>query len=302
MTQQCPESTAVPLALPVGRPVRLVCVIISISVIRYGWIFIIIMTLPKQIELFATNTFDLERSISQLSIRSVWVATAILVGLVLLGVLVRNRWARLKLPVFLAIVITTIVTTALLASLTIYLNVSSSSGGPVHWHADFEIWACGKRVELRDPQGLLTNKIGNSSLHEHNDKRIHLEGVVVHPRDASLGKFFTVIGGHVSDSRLLVPLDGGELATFQDGQKCEDGAPGDVQIFAYSVLPDTTDGKKTYSQAKLENPQDYVIAPHSQVPPGDCFIIEFGPTAERTDRKCLQYQVQDELGNYQEVL
>lgn len=241
--------------------------------------------------------FDLEHTIAQLSIRTTVIATIVIVILVVAGAFVRNRWPKLKLPIFIGLSFTVIATTLLLAGLTIYLNVNSSSKGPVHWHADFEIWACDQKLNLRDPNGFLSNKIGTTSLHEHNDERIHLEGVVVEPHDASLGKFMRVVGGEISDSTLLVPLNEEKSAYFEDGQTCPDGTIGDVQVFVYSAGEN-----KTYSQRKLERPEDFIIAPHPQVPPGDCIIIEFGERRDKTDRKCLQYQVQDEeLGNYREV-
>lgn len=261
--------------------------------------------------LATAEPFDLERAASSLSIRTTVVGTLALVGLVLIGALVRNRSARLKLLVYIMIALTVLGTTFILAATTIYLNVNSSSGGPVHWHADFEIWACGEPVaasvggevkdKLKDPTGWLSNKIGTASLHEHDDLRIHLEGVVVEQRDASLGKFFSVIGGLINDNRLVVPTDDGQLI-LSDGGLCPDGKPGDVQVFVYSVNGQGPSGKPAYSQRKVENPEDYIIAPHSQVPPGDCVIIEFGPTTDRTEHRCLQYTVQDdELNKFEEV-
>jgi len=44
---------------------------------------------------------------------------------------------NLKKILFAAIVIPVVAATIFLAGSTIYLNSVSSSGGPVHWHADF---------------------------------------------------------------------------------------------------------------------------------------------------------------------
>lgn len=247
------------------------------------------------------KTQDLERVISGLSIRSALVGTVIIVVLVVLGALVRNRAPKLKLPIFLLIAGTVLAVTFILAGSTVYLNQRSLAGGPVHWHADFEIWTCGKQLELRDPTGLLSNKVGTSTLHEHNDKRIHLEGVPVENHDASLGKFFDVIGGQITQSNLLVPLNDGQTAYFEDGQECQNGQPAKVQVFAYSLTNEEANGKKLYRQNKIDDPAGYLYGRQSQVPPGDCIIIEFEPSRDRSDHKCLQYQVEDERGNYQEV-
>jgi hypothetical protein len=214
-------------------------------------------------------------------------------------------------------------TTLTISAATVYLNVKSATGGPVHWHADFEIWACGNEIELRDPTGFLSNKIGTATYHEHNDKRVHLEGVPVDlPYDASLGKFMNVVGGQVNGNTLVVPLndekyfendedevdgDGaaapnpefvesfiksgseGKFASFAGGELCG-GVPSEVQVFVYNYDKDT----KTYKQTKLEDPASYAIAQESQVPPGDCVIFEFGPIRERTDKLCEQYGVRDQ--------
>lgn len=249
-----------------------------------------------------TGTFDLEREISSLSIRSVLIGTLVLTSLVLLAALIRTRMPKLKTPIFLLLVGTVLTTTVILIASTLYLNLKSSSGGPVHWHADFEIWACDRQLELRDPTGLLSNKIGTATLHEHNDKRIHLEGVVVEDYDATLGKFMTVIGGQITNNSLVVPLNNSETGVFKNGDRCSDSDNNEVQVFAYSTEDEVIDGKQVYRQSKLEDPATFRIAPESQVPKGDCIIIEFGPPRERTDHKCLQYQVQDEeLQNYTEV-
>ncbi len=258
--------------------------------------------------LFAEQLADLEQQVSQLSIRSAAIGSVAIIVLVLLGALIRDRLPRLKLPIFASIATITLVVTTILISSTIFLNTNSSSKGPVHWHADFEVWVCGQQLELRDPTGVLSNKIGTSTYHEHNDKRIHLEGVVVTPRDASLGKFFRVIGGELSDKALSVPLNENSQAYYEDNKSCPSGTPlagqnGDVQVFAYRAQNGTSSaGKKLYRQEKVADPANFIIRDDAEVPPGDCIIVEFGPARERTDKKCAQYVVQDEtLGNWEEV-
>lgn len=150
---------------------------------------------------------DLEQQITSLGIKTVMYASLILGVTTLLAILLKKKKA-LKLPLFLVMALTLIGTTLLLFGSTIYLNIKSESGGPVHWHTDVEFWACGAELELRDPHGLLSNKIGTSTYHEHDDKRIHLEGVVVRKaEDASLEKFMRVSGGYLADDRIGVPLN-----------------------------------------------------------------------------------------------
>lgn len=267
----------------------------------------------------------LEDWISQLSILAVLVASVLLVVLVLLAIWANKRKKKqFKAPLFIAILIVVVGTTLTISGSTIYLNIASAAGGPVHWHADFEIWACGNELDLRDPIGALSNKIGTPSLHEHNDKRIHLEGVPVSlPQDASLGKFMNVVGGELTKDKLVVPLndskyfqngpgqedgDGpsasapnlitpfisttkdGKQASFTTGQKCGDQAA-QVQVFVYKFNAKDN----TYKQTKLSDPASYGISHESDVPPGDCVIFEFAPPEGHTNKLCKQYGIRDKV-------
>lgn len=212
------------------------------------------------------------------------VGTILLIFFVLLAVILDSGKVKYnKTLFFLAILVTTVVPTFYFIGATVYLNTISVSKGPVHWHADIEVWACGEELNLRDPEGF-SNKIGTAVLHEHNDKRIHQEGVVVNHDDVSLGNFFSVIGGHLSGAQLLVPTDNG-LQTFMTGDACDNGSEGVLQVFRYGVEGET------YFQEKLADPASYVMAPFSAVPSGDCIIIEFGPEKDETEKMCRSYQV-----------
>lgn len=232
---------------------------------------------------------DLEHLIASYSWKVLGVASIILILLAVISLSVKKPKAIVKKVLFLGIIAATIIPTLYLISSTIYLNSVSSSNGPVHWHADTEIWACGKELDFKDPIGW-SNKIGTATLHEHNDKRIHLEGVVVNPEDASLGKFFRVIGGSISPTSLTVPTTEG-LTSLQNGMKCASGEQGEVQVFVYQ-----TDNEQYYTQQKVVNPENYIISPHSSVPAGDCIIVEFGAPKERTDKMCRSYKVAEQIG------
>jgi hypothetical protein len=231
----------------------------------------------------------LEESIAKNSVNLLIGATILLA--VLVGISLQEKYLteKLKKFLFIGIIFAVVVPTLYMIVSTVYLNTVSASKGPVHWHADIEVWACGKEIELQDPTGFLSNKIGTSTLHEHNDKRIHLEGVVVHPEDASLGKFFQVIGGELANESLIVPTNNGPIP-YTNGSMCADGSTGEVQVFVYQAGEDGY-----YSQQKLENPADYLISPYSQVPRGDCVIVEFGSYKDRTDKLCKQYKVAEEI-------
>lgn len=276
--------------------------------------------LTSQFSHFADG--DLEKTISDLSITAVVAGAVALVLLVGLAVFMNKRWPGFKPILFSLIVIITLGTTFTISGGTIYLNLNSATGGPVHWHTDFEIWACNNELELRDPHGALSNKIGTPTLHEHNDKRIHLEGVPVElPHDASLGKFMNVVGGEIADSSLVIPLnddkyfeghheevdgDGsatpapedvqpyiltgkdGKYAKFVNGDTCGE-QPAEVQVFVYRY----NQQDKTYKQTKIDHPANYELSHHSDVPPSDCVIIEFAPQKDHTNKLCRQYGVRD---------
>src|SRR3989344_854626 len=118
---------------------------------------------------------QLDAALSSYSLSAVLYASIALLILVLISLKTRNASPSVKKILFISIVAIVASVTIFLAGSTIYLNIVSFSRGPVHYHADFEIWNCGQEIDLKDPKGI-SNKIGTPALHEHNDKRIHLEG------------------------------------------------------------------------------------------------------------------------------
>jgi hypothetical protein len=255
---------------------------------------------------------DLATSIGDLSVALVSAAAVMLIILVATAVMTHQRWPKFKAPLFTLIVLVTVATTLVLGGTTVALNLNSSTGGPVHWGSDYQIWACGNQLDLRNPQGLMGNRIGSSTLYEQNDGRIHYDGTPTNPPDdASLGKFMQVVGGEISDSSLVVPLNdqtgftgqpaapeqvqpyistdrNGASARFVGGQSCGT-EKGQVQAFAYHFNPDT----KTYYQTKLDHPANYELSHTNSSPPGDCVIVEFAPVKASTDHLCYGYGIRD---------
>ncbi|MEX1051952.1 MAG: hypothetical protein WEC83_01025 [Patescibacteria group bacterium] len=228
----------------------------------------------------------LDQLVSEGSLQTVYVAAIALGLLLLVAILLRNPAESAKRVLFWSIASITIISTGLLVGMTIYLNHTSVTKGPVHWHADFEIWACGVKQDLLDPTGL-SNKIGSPTLHEHDDLRIHVEGVVVEYPDVNLGAFFETIGGGLTGQSLTFPTNAGH-ESFTNGQSC----PGSTETAELQVFAVTADlQNRTYSQHKLTDPAAYRFAQHSQVPPGDCLILEFAEPKNRTDKLCQSYQV-----------
>ncbi len=251
------------------------------------------------IHFFITGNFDssnvgsLDSIIRNNSIMfTVW-ASVLLLILTVISAVIKKPNHFVKLLLFISMITIISLNTLYISGATIYKNERSITKGPVHWHADFEIWNCGKELDLIDPEGW-SNKIGTPVLHEHNDKRVHVEGVVLTNKYASLGNFFDVLGGRLTSYEMMFPSTEG-VVNVAHGDMCN-GMPGMLQVFVYK-----TEGT-TFKQEKLLNPEDYILSGDSGVPPGDCIIVEFDSMIkEKTEHLCQSYEVQKQLGKLKEV-
>ena len=153
---------------------------------------------------------------------------------------------------FVFISVPVLIGTVYLSGATIYLNMVSATGGPVHWHADYEVWACGVGYELVDPEGL-ENRVGSPTVHEHNDNRIHVEGVLLDLEDASMHEYFESVAGEFTGKRLSIPATDGQK-TWTNGNLCN-GLPARWYMFV--------NGKMNIDM------EEYIISPYADVPPGD---------------------------------
>ncbi|MBI2327411.1 hypothetical protein HYU92_03735 [Candidatus Curtissbacteria bacterium] len=230
----------------------------------------------------------LDQQIASLSKIVTLSSISLLLAISALSLIIKHPKAQVKKLLYLTIVVITVSTTLFLAGSTIFLNSISSSRGPVHHHADFEIWACGQEHEIEQSKGL-SNKVGTEAVHIHNDKRIHIEGVIVKPEDASLGNFFESIGGKLTQESISFPGHEG-LETFKTGDSCESVKNAQVQVFVYKVKG------QYYEQSKITSPQNYIISAANNVPPGDCIIIELDRQKARTDKLCQSFKVAQETG------
>src|SRR3989338_8914850 len=124
---------------------------------------------------------------------------SLIFGILVLAIILFHKKmndAAKKIMYILVVAVISIVTLYLVLT-TLHLNVTSITKGPVHWHADFEIWVCGREIKLSEPKGL-SNKQGVDLMHAHNDNRIHIEGVLLDMKQAGLGAFFHAVGGSIS--------------------------------------------------------------------------------------------------------
>ena len=184
---------------------------------------------------------------------------------------------RYKQFFFLLIAIPVVLSSFYLGVHTIYENSVSVTKGPVHWHADYEVWVCGEEIDLIDPKGL-NNKIGTPVLHEHNDHRIHVEGTVLRYEDVHLGTYFDVIGGKLTSTELMYQTNE-ELVHVANGDVCPDGSVGTLGVFV--------------NGERISDPGAYLLAPEIFVPNGDCIIIDFSADdSTTTDKICASWEAE----------
>ncbi|MBI2652920.1 hypothetical protein HYX00_05640 [Candidatus Woesearchaeota archaeon] len=228
---------------------------------RVIFLFLILLVIPTVFSHENEQEFDLNHSdiypLSQL--------TAVGYGSLVFGILIliiisfhRKMNERTKKIVYFLVAIVTLLVTIYIILTTLHLNIISITKGPVHWHADFEIWVCNKEIKLAKPKGL-SNKQGVDLMHAHDDSRIHIEGVLLDRKAASLGAFFYAISGSLSDDRLKVVTDEG-LVSVHDGDLCNE-KPAKLYVFVNRNL--------------INNPSEYIISPYEKVPPGDRIKIVF---------------------------
>lgn len=192
-----------------------------------------------------------------------------------------NKLKKSQKKFFFWLIVTPIVFSSLyLASHTVYENITSITKGPIHWHADYQVWACGQRLHLEEPHGILDNKQGTGLLHAHEDDRIHIEGTISNLKEVTLSKFFEANKGVLTNEYITIPTDDG-IKSFTNAQTCPDGSVGYLKVYVNGKL--------------MPNAKDYVISPHPHVPPGDCIIIEFSSFASpTTDKVCESSKTQEE--------
>ena len=195
-----------------------------------------------------------------------------------------SKGALWKTIIFSLMVLVILANSAYLVGSTLYVNAKSITGGPVHWHADFEVWYCGKEIELIDPVKP-ANKVGSPLLHEHNDKEIHVEEAVFVNQDVTLGAFFRVVGGDLHSGYLKFPTNSG-VVEMRNGDICPDGSIATLQVFLYKA--------GSFNQQELADPENYLMTPEQKVPLGDCVIFEFGSRKDKTDKLCQSYKVSKE--------
>lgn len=179
----------------------------------------------------------------------------------------------------------------------IHESQTSWSGGEVHYHADFEFFVNNGndeivRLNLVDPQEFceetehessymcsINDRTGSTEYHEHNDQRIHLEGVFKTKEDASLAAFFETFNGELSNQRLVVPTTEG-VKTYEETADMNltiavnrgVGGSRDWCLIGEDVAEENL--CSTSYGWKASSPAEYVVSPYQSGPNlDDIYII-----------------------------
>ncbi|MBI4158823.1 hypothetical protein HY500_01035 [Candidatus Woesearchaeota archaeon] len=202
------------------------------------------------------------------SLSLVYINSGLLIIVTIFSIIKYKTLTNLQKNIAFWLIITTVViTTIFIVGSTLYLNAVSPTRGPVHWHADFTIEVCGKNIEIADPTNIITNRIGKSDLHEHNDMRIHIEGTPPSLEAIDLSSFFEALGGTFTDSGFSAPTTGG--FTIVNNHDLCNNKPGKLLLFV--------EGQEGIQRVwRIEQKMgEYIIAGYAKVPPGDRLKIIF---------------------------
>ena len=225
----------------------------------------------------------------------VGVTAVLLVILVVYSIKTKPRKEKIKRMLFWSIAALAVGSNLYLAGMTIYTNTVSPTGGPVHWHTDYEMWNCGVQLDMIDPTGI-DNRVGTWEVHEHNDQRMHIEGTILDMEQATFHHFFEITGGELDETGMTFPSVNGNVFIPRSGM-CN-GEQAELQAYLYRVTNPADAKQWEYEQTKMEYPFDVIMAPYGNVPPGDCVIVEYGPVKETTDKRCASYDSAENRGEF----
>lgn len=184
----------------------------------------------------------------------------------------------------------------------VHESQTSWSNGEVHWHADFEILVDDagdlKELDLVDPEKFcgdsghessymckMNDRTGSTKYHEHNDDRIHVEGVFKDREDATLAAFFEQFYGELTNDRLVVPTNQGEREYVETDTRS-------IKILVHQGSGPARRWCLVGDRVKRDDvcrshgelagsPDRYVVSPYTQGPHiDDIFIVYDSETAQ----------------------
>ncbi|MFB6242236.1 MAG: hypothetical protein ABEJ36_05570 [Candidatus Nanosalina sp.] len=185
----------------------------------------------------------------------------------------------------------------------LHQSQTSWSGGEIHYHADYEVVVETdgklKTLDLVDPTQFckeakhqssfmckLSDRTGTTRYHEHNDNRIHLEGIFEKKEEATLAAYFETFDGELSNTRLAYPTNDGWFNISESRDKSlkivvNRGTGGNRH---WCVIGNEVSRENTcvnpYTGKLATSPSKYIVSPHKKGPSlDDIFIIYDSSTA-----------------------
>jgi hypothetical protein len=180
----------------------------------------------------------------------------------------------------------------------VHQSQTSWSGGEIHWHADYEVIVEENgeynQLDLIDPTNFcdetthesstmcsLNDRTGSTKYHEHNDDRIHLEGIFKEREDAVLSAYFETFGGKLSNTELVYPTNDRVVQKAEgSGQTLKilvkRGAGGNREWCAIEQSSNLSEEDicRTSEGELATTPSNYVISPYKRGPTlDDIFIV-----------------------------
>ncbi|QKQ98718.1 hypothetical protein GKQ38_04295 [Candidatus Nanohaloarchaea archaeon] len=182
---------------------------------------------------------------------------------------------------------------------------TSWSGGEIHYHADYEVIVNTSgnlhTLDLVDPTNYcssattqstlmckLNDRTGITKYHEHNDNRIHLEGIFKEREDATLAAYFETFHGELSNTRMVYPTNNRTVEVTENADKnlkiiVNRGTGGSRH---WCIVGDQASKENTcvnpYTGELATSPSEYIISPHKKGPSlDDIFIIYDSSTSEQ---------------------
>ncbi|MFB6208814.1 MAG: hypothetical protein ABEJ56_01600 [Candidatus Nanohaloarchaea archaeon] len=171
-------------------------------------------------------------------------------------------------------------------------SATSWSGGEIHYHADYEVIVERngelQTLDLIDPGKFcgdsymcnLNDRTGITKYHEHNDNRIHLEGIFEKREDATLAAYFETFGGKLTNSKLVYPTNNGTVKVSEKDEKqlkviVRKGTGGNRHwCIIGNNVPEGNICRDQYTGELANSPSEYVVSPHKKGPSlDDIFVI-----------------------------
>jgi hypothetical protein len=161
----------------------------------------------------------------------------------------------------------------------VHLSQTSWSGGEIHWHADYEVLVADgegelERLDLIDPGEFcethkegdymckVNDRTGITKFHEHNDNRIHLEGIFQEREDATLAAYFETFNGTLTSSKLVYPTNDGVYKASESS---------DMNRTLKIIVESGVGGERGWKV--IDNPSEYIISPYKRGPTLDNIFI-----------------------------